>query len=261
MMASDIADIIRDRLTTGTNVVEDKPARRKQLGTSLAAMYFGGALPAAATGALAADWQGRTPSDPKQLTELLEQFPGTFRNIVTGAAPSANEGRIARALRSAHAYHYRPTTNDIQIPYNAQGRSFSGTSPRSMVERHRPSISYLAHELAHSAQPALRSKAGLIGLGMSKAVPALAGIEAGASPDERTARGAAVTGLVAGLPTLALEAHASTRAVQALRKLNTRVSLLKQLRTFAGLPTYASWAATPLLIYALKKHMGGYAKP
>ena len=173
---------------------------------------------------------------------------GTYLHEHAGPHYLPMQGRLARALK----WSLLPYS---EVRKNPKGIiNFGGYMPTSHV---------LAHEMGHHAQPAwMKSTLSRIGLKLGPVVGSMAPIM---SNDENTGLASATAGSAAALPGLIGEFDASRRGKQmwhaamgpeALKGL----SRLGRRGPFAGLPTYAAFAATPWLAYLGRKLSGGYAE-
>ena len=115
--------------------------------------------------------------------------------------------------------------------------------------------SVLAHEMGHAEQG--RAFRRLAGLG--KGVSGLGGLLALWSDHEDFARQAGIGGSLAMLPTLVNEFDASRRGSRLLKQVG-EASMLKRLKAFAGMPTYALGAMLPYGAYKVKDYFDQYSR-
>lgn len=129
----------------------------------------------------------------------------------------------------------------------------------------------LAHELGHARQRRfLKSPLGVSSMLLPRigSLGGLLGVLG--SDDETTGRNAALFGSASYLPLLGLEADASLRGSNLMKRLAqqsgkySQMGMLDKLKyrlgSFKGFPTYLNAAAFPLLGHGLKKTLKGYGK-
>jgi hypothetical protein len=163
-----------------------------------------------------------TPEREAMLQKLIDH--AKENKLVDGISTSSKDlsapSRIMESLRS----HYNPGTKRI----------FSSRDP-----------AVLAHELGHASQNMKAvipmQMAGKWGIPLSLAYTLY-------SDDEEKSKKAAIAGTAIGAPLVATEAHASLAGSNLIKQLGGGRSI----RPFTGVPSYAGFAALPLLAYYLK---------
>ena len=154
------------------------------------------------------------------------------RNIYRKLLEQARQAGVT--VGKGHASQYNPATAAISM---AKGFNAPGV---------------LAHELGH-----VNGGKGLIAANMiGKNGIGLGTLASMLAKDEDKSKRNAWIGTAFGGAMLASEVDASRRGYRAIRSLGGgRGSALK---SYIGVPTYAAFAATPMLSHLLKKHMGGF---
>lgn len=160
------------------------------------------------------------------------------------------------SIRQPGAFNPASAAGAAIIPKYFKHR-FSGTA----VFPREASPAILAHELGHIKQPSILNRVRAPAM-YGAIIPNISSLFN--STDKDTAKRDALisSGMIAGglLPS---EIDASIRGYNTLSRINNKrpmeaLSLLRRLRTFAGLPSYALAAAAPFLTYKLREGMGTF---
>jgi len=111
------------------------------------------------------------------------------------------------------------------------------------------------HYLVHSKSPNKWKW-----LGASRNLSALSGLPVLFSDDPTTGAVAATAGSALALPTLVDEIQASAKGSSMMKQLPNNPGMFKRLKPYIGVPSYAAFAASPWIMYYIKKLLGSYDK-
>lgn len=180
--------------------------------------------------------------------------------------------KIRAALHeSGHAEGYRvhsdvhggPIMGRLMPGAANPGTKYAGDIPPKtafITENVRPYFKpgVLAHEIGHTRDKFLNTKAGRIGYGIGSLAPQAGTLGTAITKDQTRAKKYAVASTVASAPMLAAEIQASISGIKALRK--GGIKGLRSLTPAVGLPSYAGLAAGPAIAYQVKKRHHGYTE-
>ena len=210
---------------------------------------------------------------------LATTLPGLIKTT-PGKGPLADRS-ILRNMLKAHkgiglsggggpAYHI--DLNEVKLPDRLRATKpgfqirdwISSDHKKFRRARKLPFLGALAHEYGHAGQKFLKSPTARRALSFSKMGPAAGLLGTLLSKDESTGLGSAAAGSLSSLPLIATELDASrrgtgilTRAARSAGKAG-KLSLLRKLSPWIGIPSYLALGAAPLISYAVKKRLGGF---
>jgi hypothetical protein len=200
-------------------------------------------------------WANPSSSQMRGLRELAEQ------RGVGVADPSVVFESLPKAVQEKFRHGAFMETDDLRRIIQSM-TGLADEVPRSLKDYKslisvpdKGHQSVLAHEMGHAEQGTTFRR--LAGLG--KGGSGLGGLLSLWSDHEDFARYAGIGGSAAMLPTLLNEFDASRRGSRLLKQVGEK-SMLKRLKAFAGMPTYALGATLPYAAYKLKDYFGGYSR-